>query len=218
MTIRNIIFDLDGTLIDSSDGVVEAVNYSLRQMGESEQPAEVIKSFIGYPLSQMYPTFSKSPLKELYKHFQTKAAETVVASTCILPNVEAALGDLSGNGYRLAIASTKIKHHIEGIVKKFGWQNLMTAYSGGDEVSAVKPDPEIFRLTLSRIDGAADDTIVVGDTVNDVLAAKAVPMMVVAVDSPYGGRQRLLDAGPDYFISSIADLPGLLSRLKKEAS
>ena len=47
MTIRNIIFDLDGTLIDSSDGVVEAVNYSLRQMGESEQSAELIKTFIG---------------------------------------------------------------------------------------------------------------------------------------------------------------------------
>ena len=98
MTIRNIIFDLDGTLIDSSDGVVEAVNYSLRQMGESEQSAELIKTFIGYPLSQMYPTFSKAPMKELYKHFQTKAGETVVASTVMLPNVEATLNDLSGNG------------------------------------------------------------------------------------------------------------------------
>ncbi len=218
MTIRNIIFDLDGTLIDSSDGVVEAVNYSLRQMSEPEQPAEVIKPFIGYPLSQMYPTFSKAPVKELCRHFQTKAAETVVASTVILPNVEAALSDLMSSGYCLAIASTKIRFHIDLIVKKFGWQNVIAAYSGGDEVSAVKPDPEIFRLTLSRIEGVAEDTIVVGDTVNDVLAAKEVPMTVVAVDSPYGGRQRLLDAGPDYFINSIADLSGLLTRLKKEAS
>ena len=218
MDIRNIIFDLDGTLIDSSDGVVEAVNYSLREMGEEEQPAELIKTFIGYPLSQMYQTITDAPVRELYGHFQKKAAETVVASTTILPNVEATLADLRNEGYRLSIASTKIKRHIDGIVEKFGWQDMIAAYSGGDEVTAVKPDPEIFHLTLSRIGGAPENTIVVGDTINDILAAKAVPMPVVAVDSPYGGRQRLLDAGPDYFIGSIADLPGLLQGLQKEAS
>lgn len=214
MAFRNIVFDLDGTLIDSSDGVVEAVNYSLRQMGESEQPPDKIKSFIGYPLSQMYPTFSKLPVEELYRHFQVKAAETVVASTCLLPGVESTLDKLRDTGYRFAIASTKIKRHIEGIVDKFGWADLVTTYAGGDEVENVKPDPEILRLVLKRMDALPGETIVVGDTINDILAAQAVPMMVVAVESPYGGRDEIVKSKPDYFISSIKDLVGLLEDMK----
>ncbi|UCG62125.1 MAG: HAD family hydrolase [Candidatus Zixiibacteriota bacterium] len=217
MTVRNVVFDLDGTLIDSSDGVVEAVNYSLRKMGEAEQRPEVIKAFIGYPLSQMYPQFTRAPVRELYRHFQQKAAETVVSSTDILPGVELTLHRLKATGFQLAIASTKIRRHIDGIVEKFCWHDLISAYSGGDEVEKVKPDPEILLLTLRRMGAMPAETIVVGDTVNDVLAARAVPMKVVGINSPYGGREKVIDAGPDYFIDSIEELVELLDNLKKEA-
>lgn len=212
MPIKNLIFDLDGTLIDSSDGVVEAVNYSLRSMGEKEQPAEKIKPFIGYPLSKMYPVFTDAPLDELYSHFQKKAAETVVASTEMLPGVEEGLHRLSEQGYRMAIASTKIKHHIDGIMKKFDWQKLFVTFAGGDEVQQVKPAPEILLLVLSRMKAAAPETLVIGDTINDVQAAKAVPMKVIAVASPYGNREHLLDAEPDYFVETFGTIFNVLNR------
>ncbi|UCE24550.1 MAG: HAD family hydrolase [Candidatus Zixiibacteriota bacterium] len=218
MAIRNIIFDFDGTLIDSSDGVVEAVNYSLRQVDEPEQPPEVIKRFIGYPLSQMYPTFSSHPVSELYRLFQQKAAQTVVASAEALPGVENVLNRLHDEGYRLGIASTKIRVHIDGIVEKLGWTGLIAAYTGGDEVERVKPDPEILKLTLSRLDGVAGETLVVGDTINDVLAARAMSMRVAAVESPYGGRQKLLEANPDFFVESISELSALLKEINRRAS
>jgi phosphoglycolate phosphatase len=218
MAVRNIIFDFDGTLIDSSDGVVEAVNYSLRQVDEPEQPPEVIKRFIGYPLSQMYPRFSSHPVSELYRLFQQKAAQTVVASARALPGVETVLYQLQQEGFRLAIASTKIRVHIDGIVEKLGWTGLIAAYTGGDEVERVKPDPEILRVTLSRLKAADVETLVVGDTVNDVKAARAVPMRVAAVESPYGGREKLLHTNPDFFIESIDDLSELLKEINRKAS
>lgn len=218
MNIRNIIFDLDGTLIDSSDGVVEAVNYSLRQMGQPEQPPASIKSFIGYPLSQMYASFTQVSPEELSRHFQVKAAETVVASTMPLPGVETTMRSLRNSGLRLAVASTKIKKHIEGIVAKFGWQDLLSVCVGGDEVARVKPDPEILHEALSRLSADPDETLVVGDTINDILAARAVPITTVAVSSPYGGSDKLLAAGPDFFIGSISELTNVLAELKKEAS
>lgn len=211
-TIKNLIFDLDGTLIDSSHGVVEAVNYSLRQMGQPEQKPEVIKAFIGYPLEKMYPHFTDAPLKELYAHFRVKAAETVVASTEILPGVAQTLRRLDDRGYHMAIATTKIRANVNGILEKLGWQKLFRATTAGDEVNKVKPDPSILRLTLKRLKAEPSETIVVGDTINDILAARGVPMKVVAVASPFGGQEKVIAASPDFFIESITELLDLLER------
>lgn len=208
--IKYVIFDLDGTLIDSSDGVVEAVNYSLACMGEPTQRPEDIKPFIGYPLSEMYPHFTDAPVAELHRHFQVKAAETVVASTVKLPGVQEALESLVGAGFKLAIASTKIRPHIEGIIDMFGWQSVFGAFAGGNEVRKVKPDPEILLLTIARLQASPGQSVVVGDTINDILAAKAVPVKSIGVASPYGGHEKVVAAGPDHFAASISEVVELV--------
>ncbi len=208
--IDTILFDLDGTLIDSSDGVVEAVNYSLAQLGEPIQPPEKIKPFIGFPLSTMYPHFSDKPIKDLYAHFQVKAADTVVQSTIVLPHVEDVLCQLKDAGYTMTIASTKIRKHITGVIDKFGWDKYFKAYSGGDEVKHVKPAPDIFSLTLKKIQATEKHSIVVGDTINDIYAAQGVPIPVIAVHSPYGDKEELVKSKPNYIIDSIEELLPLL--------
>lgn len=217
MKIKNIIFDLDGTLIDSSEGVVEAVNYSLRMTGQPEQSPEKIKPFIGYSLKVMYPEFTDAPLEDLYRHFQTKAAESVVSSTVVLDGAEETVRRLAGEGYSLAIASTKIKYHIERIVTKFDWRKLFRTWAGGDEVTEVKPDPEILHLVLERLGADPAETMVVGDTVNDIIAARAVPMRAVAIASPYGGQGDLKNSQPDYFLESIDELPALVEKINNGA-
>jgi phosphoglycolate phosphatase len=207
---KHLIFDLDGTLIDSSDGVVEAVNYSLTQMGEKPQPPEVIKPYIGFPLEEMYPNFTDAPYKELYAHFTVRAAETVVASTTALPHVEEVLIRLHKNNLKLAIGTTKIKRHVDGIIAKLGWNDYFDVLVGGDEAVRFKPDPAVFQIALKRLNAAPVDTMVVGDTINDVLAAKAVPMAVTAVASPYGNSDSLVASQPDHFIQDIRELPELL--------
>lgn len=212
--IKNIIFDLDGTLIDSSEGVVEAVNYSLEKTGEPIRKPEEIKPFIGYPLSRMYPHFTDKPFEELYKHFQTKGKETIVQSTVPLPDVENVLKQLKNSGYTLSIASTKIRPHIEGILNKLNWNDYFDCFTGGNEVTYVKPAPDIFHLTMKKLSISPDETIVVGDTINDVLAAMAVPMKVIAVKSPYGEESDIKNNSPDYFIDNITELTGVLNHGK----
>ncbi|MEA3297857.1 MAG: HAD-IA family hydrolase [candidate division Zixibacteria bacterium] len=209
-SFKNLVFDLDGTLVDSSEGVIEAVNYSLKQLGEPSQPPEAIKPFIGYPLEKMYPNFTDAPIDKLLEHFQERAAQTVISSTRVLPGVEIAIRELRSRGYRLAIATTKIKPHVIGILEKFGWSQLFETSAGSDEVEQVKPDPSILHLVLRRLDARASETMMIGDTVNDVLAARAIPMTVTAVASLYGERQKLLASQPDYFIEQLGDLSGIL--------
>ena len=214
-TIHNLIFDLDGTLIDSSDGVVEAVNYSLQQVGQPQQSPEAIKPFIGYPLETMYPHFTDAPLDKLLEHFRVKAVETIVVSTSPLAGVEEVLSLLQAEGFKMAIATTKIRMHIDGILAKLGWELTFSATVAGDEVSRVKPDPEALELALMRLHARADETLMIGDTINDVLAARAVPMKVVAVASPYGMKNDLVKSEADHHIKSVADLPGLLNGFRR---
>ncbi len=208
--LKHLIFDLDGTLIDSSDGVVAAVNYSLEKMGQPTQKPETIKRYIGYPLFQMYPDFTDAPVDELYRHFQVKAAETVVSSTTRLPGAQEVIDAARARGLRLAIATTKIKAHLTGIMEMFDWQDVFAAATGGDEVERVKPAPDAFRLTLERLGALAEDSMVVGDTVNDVRAAQGAGVEVAAVVSPYGRREELKASRPDHFLEKLTDLLPLL--------
>lgn len=212
--IHNIIFDLDGTLIDSSEGVVEAVNYSLTQVGEPVQSPEIIKSYIGFPLSTMYPNFTNQPLDVLYSHFQDKAKDTVVQSTVMLPGVQDMLDNLATVGYTLAIASTKIRKHITGVIEKLQWEKYFHSYCGGDEVKIVKPAPDIFKLAMERLQSNTSNSIVVGDTINDIHAAQAISLPVIAVHSPYGNKKEVEESKPDYIIDSIHQLAPLLQKYK----
>jgi phosphoglycolate phosphatase len=212
--IKNLLFDLDGTLVDSADGIVEAVNYSMRAIGEPEQPAETIKPYIGFPLSELYGDLTDRPYSEMYKLFRERADAILPSTTQPLPGAGETLDVLREAGYNLNIVSTKTRKHICEIVDALDWSSLIGIMVGGDDVSQVKPAPEAFNLALEMIPGTPTDSIAIGDTINDVIAAKAVPMPVVGVVSPYGGRTQLEESGPDVLIESIDQLPDLLHRLR----
>lgn len=212
--IKYVIFDLDGTLIDSSDGVVEAVNYSLRQVGLPERTHEEITPYIGYSLKVMYADFTNYPYEELRTHFQVKARETIIASARMLHGVDETLQSLARQNLTLAIASTKIRRHIQGVIDKFGWQDIFSAFAGGDEVSQVKPDPEILDLVLRRLNGNPSAAVMVGDTENDIRAAHALGIRSIAVRSPYGDPERLDLCQPTVTVGSISDVPDAISSLE----
>ena len=213
MSIRILIFDLDGTLIDSSAGVVEAVNYALSRNGLPEESPEKIRKYIGYPLETMFADFTKSPYEPLHREFQQKARECMIPSATALDGVNEVLEKLHFEGYRMGVATTKIRRHLEGIIDKLGWRKYFSSTVGADDVTNVKPNPEALHHVLNSLGADVSETVFIGDTENDVLAAKAVPMKVIGLASPYGRVGDLLSAGPDYFIETIGDLPGLIERM-----
>ncbi len=212
--LPHLIFDLDGTLIDSSAGVADAVNYSLRMCGHAERDPLEIAKHIGYPLRQMYADFGVGPFETLYRHFQDRAVTSVIDAAQPLDHADSVVSELVLEGYEMAIATTKVRRHVDQIVAKLGWTAHFSALIGGDEVSHPKPDPEAFVLALRRLCAKPFDSIVVGDTINDVLAARALSIPVVAIISPYGGEETLRASRPDYVIDSIALLPDLLRELQ----
>ena len=210
-TLRNLIFDLDGTLIDSSRGVIESVNFALAETGQPPLPPDFIKRYIGFPLTEMFANRTAVPYERLLKLFRVKAGDVMAPYTEPLQGADDVLNDLKNKGYRMAVATTKIKPQINRIMAKLGWEGFFEVLVGGDEVSRVKPDPEIFQQVLDQLGVGTDEAVVIGDTVNDILGARAAGLKIICIRSPFGSEDEMLAAGPDYLIESLAQLPDILS-------
>ncbi|MCK5126595.1 MAG: HAD-IA family hydrolase [candidate division Zixibacteria bacterium] len=208
--IKTIIFDLDGTLIDSSRGVIAATNYALESLGVEARSDDEIKGYIGHPLDEMFPAFCDKPLTELKAKFQEKARDTVVASAIALAGVDETLRSIKKAGYTMGIATTKFSHHTKGTIDKLGWREIFMALTSGDEVEHVKPAPDIILLAMKRLGAKPEETIMVGDTVNDIKAAQEACIKVIAVRSPFGNDD-LGKYSPDILLDSFSELTRILS-------
>ncbi len=198
-----MIFDLDGVLIDSSSGIIDSTNYVLRNVGSSERSASEIKPYIGCPLPVMFDDFAPGvPYERIRPLFRERAREVIVQTSELLPYALETLQRLQVAGFSMAIGSTKVREHIVGVVEKFALGDFIEIIVGGDEASP-KPAPDIFLLALERLGAAKESTMIIGDTINDVLAAEAAEIPVVVVASEFGVPGKL-DSHPS--LAKVNDL------------
>jgi phosphoglycolate phosphatase-like HAD superfamily hydrolase len=211
--ICNIIFDLDGTLIDSSEGIIETTNYALKAMGEPMRSPDEIISYIGCPLDERFYSFSDKSYDHFLKLFRDYGNKVIVEASQPLDGADIVLAVLHHGGIRLGIGTIKSRLHIDGILERLGWDDLITASVGGNEVTNVKPHPEQFVKVMDLLGARVDNTLVVGDTINDIKAARAAGLPVAAVKSPFGNNN-YKEEEPDIYLECIADLPAELERIK----
>jgi len=208
--IQSIIFDLDGTLIDSSAGVIEATNYALKQIGEPPRQPKEITAFIGFPLETMFKAFSRKSYKEFWTHFQEKGKGVIAASAKPIGNSGRILRELKERGYAIGIGTTKMRVHVEQIIRNLGWEPYVDTYVGADDVAEVKPAPDAFLETLKRLGGKTESSIVIGDTINDIIAAKRAGLRVIAVKSIFGNDGELQEGNPDFIVDSLDEILAML--------
>ncbi len=208
--IAQLLFDLDGTLIDSSDGVVAAINGSLADHGVAPRPANELAPYIGYPLKDVYRNYVDASFESLYTSFRRHAETTVVAAAQPLPGADEALREVVARGWPIALVTTKSREHVDGILHKLGWNVMFQATVTSDDVADVKPHPEALASAAKQLPSDVVATAMIGDTVNDIMPAQALGMTTIAVASPYGRHERVKALHPDYWINEISDLIGIL--------
>jgi len=216
-----LVFDLDGTLVDSAPDIGAAINKVLHEDGRPALDPATVISFVGDGAAQLVQrAFSASgpvPEKPILDALLTRFMEHYHAAPAMLtvpyPDVDAVLTGLKRAGHRLGVCTNKPDALIAAVLKGTGLARHFDAAVGPDTVIRRKPDPAHLRATLDAMGVATGaPAIMVGDSINDVRAAQGLGMPCICVTYGYI-HGRIEDWGADLLIDRFADLPAALGRL-----
>ncbi len=216
--MATIIFDLDGTLVDTAPDLIDTLNTILDREGLPGVPHDEARALIGNGARRMLERSlaivgrPAVDIERLYVDFIAYYAEHLADRSRPFPGVEAALDVLSGRGYTLAVCTNKLEWLSVQLLKSLGLAGRFTAICGQDTFGVQKPDPAALLGTLQRAGGRLDQAIMVGDSRTDIATARAALMPVVAVDFGYTDVP-VSELEPDAVISHYGCLPDAIERL-----
>lgn len=218
-----IVFDLDGTLIDTAPDLIDTLNLILTQEGMPPVPFEAGRRLIGGGVRVMIEraliaegrSDMKANLERLLAAFIDHYAAHIADRSRPFPHLETTLDRLAGAGYRLAVCTNKLEWLSKKLLDALKLSQRFAAICGQDTFGVLKPDPEVLRRTVLRAGGELPHAIMIGDSGTDVNTARAAKVPVVAVDFGYS-EVPIATLQPDRIISSFADLPAALRALGAE--
>lgn len=212
-----ILFDLDGTLINSAPDLATAVNYMLETLDKETFPEESIDLWVGNgalvlvkrALSgsrEIDETLDPDHVETALQIFLGFYAKHLCVKTKPYPNVTSTLNALRSEGYRLAIITNKPYAFVEPILEGLNLKDLFEYVLGGDSLDKKKPDPLPLRHACKALDIPIEKSVMVGDSRNDILAAKAAGMQSIAVTYGYNYGEDIRTYEPDIVIDNFAYL------------
>jgi phosphoglycolate phosphatase len=216
-----VLLDLDGTLVDTAVDLARATNHALATVGRPTVAVDDVRRWIGDGarrlLARALGTHERpggSPGDCLVEQALGAFLEHYAAHVCVdsrlYPGVRTGLDWLLGAGARLACVTNKPTEHAQRLLRALEIDDAFELVLGGDAVARPKPDPQPFILARERLRARARCTLVVGDSVNDVRAARAAGVAIVAVRYGYNRGADIAEAGPAALIDSLAELAELL--------
>jgi len=215
-----IVFDLDGTLVDTAPDLICTLNFTLRKNGLPEVPYDAARPMIGGGARGMIEQAlvlegrpaAPADVDALYAPFVAYYAEHIADRSRPFPGVEAVLDRLEAAGYVLAVCTNKLEWLSKKLMDMLSLSGRFAAICGQDTFGIQKPDPQIFRATVMRAGGDPARAIMVGDSITDIRTARAANVPIVAVDFGYTDVP-IAALGPDRVIGSFAELPTAIAAL-----
>lgn len=216
MTPRAIVFDLDGTLIDSRRDIAAATRHALERHGFPPREEELIYSYVGDGaralLARAAAIEPDDPrLATLLASFLSYYAEHPLDHTRFCPGAEAALSELSF--LPLAICTNKPRLTTERVLDGLGISGRFAIVLAGDDLPKSKPDPLPIRHIAERLSLRPEELVMVGDGAQDILAGRAAGARTVGVEGGIQPLSRLTAANPDVLLANLSELPGVVRGL-----
>lgn len=214
MEKKYILFDLDGTLTDSKEGIINSIQYALRCYDKEVKDRDELLPFLGPPLAESfckYMGFSKEKALEAVGYYREYFSEKGLLENQVYDGAEDLLKALKSGGYELFLATSKPEVYAKQILEHFGLSEYF-AFIGGatlDESRLNKADVIRYVLEETQITELSR-VIMVGDREHDVRGAQANGIEVIGVLYGYGSFRELQDAGADYFAEAPKDILKIL--------
>jgi phosphoglycolate phosphatase len=215
-----IVFDLDGTLVDTAPDLITALNHVLVREGLSPVPLASARNLIGAGARKMLErgleaegrNVTADELNRMTADLIEFYAAHIADASRPFEGLEAALDDLTSQGHRLAVCTNKLEWLSRRLLDELGLSRRFAAICGADTFGVAKPDPAILRQTVARCGGAVTSSIMVGDSGNDIGVARRAGMPVIGVSFGYTDIP-IAELKPDRLIHHMRDLPGAVGEL-----
>lgn len=207
MTHRAVVFDLDGTLIDSAPDIIGAVNDVLSAVGQETIEPEVLHSRIGLPASALFGGVQGIDIDEIVELFRERLRTTYIDQTVAFPGASEIIGALRAAGLRIGVATTKPTDLANRAIRAAGLAAGVD-FVQGSEALPTKPDPAVIHACLEGL--SVTSGWMVGDRIEDIVAGRRAGLRTVAICQGSQGAAVLGTASPTLL---VPDLPALLDRV-----
>jgi phosphoglycolate phosphatase len=217
---RIVVFDLDGTLVDTAPDLINALNFILDREGLPPVPLHAARNMIGAGARKLIErglelegrAMSVEDVSRLTSDFIDYYAAHIADASRPFDGLESALDDLSGRGYRFAVCTNKLEWLSKLLLDRLGLSARFAAICGADTFGVSKPDPAILRQTVARAGGQLASAIMVGDAGPDIGVARRAGIPVIGVEFGYTDVP-IADLKPDRLIGHMRDLPAAVESL-----
>ena len=209
MTPRLVIFDWDGTLMDSAAKIVNCFNHAARDVGLDLPREDAVRNIIGLGLRDafeaLFPDTAAPTRTALIQRYRDYFLELDDTPMLLFPGVETGLYELKARGHMLAVATGKARLGLSRGLAETGLADVFTVTRCADEARS-KPHPQMMQDILAHTRVSPDDALMVGDTVYDIQMARGARVKSLAVSYGVHPRARLLEESPVTCLDSFEDV------------
>jgi phosphoglycolate phosphatase len=211
---RIVVFDLDGTLVDTAPDLINALNFVLDREGLPAVPLHSARNMIGAGARKLIErglelegrAMSFEDVTRLTGDFIDYYAAHIADASRPFEGLESTLDDLAARGYRFAVCTNKLEWLSKLLLDRLGLSARFSAICGADTFGVSKPDPAILQQTVARAGGRLSSAIMVGDAGPDIGVARRAGIPVIGVEFGYS-EVPIADFKPDRLIGHMRDLP-----------
>jgi phosphoglycolate phosphatase len=215
-----VVFDLDGTLVDTAPDLAEATNHVLGTLGLARLNELEIRPFVGHGALAMIEAAVKShgmtpserELHDLFEVFIAHYTANIAVRSAPYKNSVAALEALHSEGATLAVCTNKIETQARAVLRALKLDHYFSALTGRDSLGVYKPDPKHLLGTIALAGGRREAAVMIGDSETDIKTAKAARVPIVAVSFGYS-PDPVASFGPDAIIDDFDGLHAAVSKL-----
>jgi len=217
---RTLVLDLDGTLADTAADLIAALNATLASEGLPALPEAAARHLVGQGgrdlirrgFAEDGKQVGGAQLETLFRNFLEHYDANIAVHTRLYPGVLESLDAFHADGWKLAVCTNKIERMSVKLLKALGVHDRFAFVSGQDTFNVLKPDPTPLLKTIAKVGGTPGRTVMVGDSVSDVGAARGAKTGIVGVDFGYT-ETPMAELNPDHVISHFDELHRVAARL-----